>query len=49
LRRVVEQHFQLRLGLLLFEANAVLMLILQPTPSDTSGFEKLAKAADNLH
>jgi hypothetical protein len=26
------------------------MLILEPTPSDTSGFEKLAKtAADNLH
>lgn len=34
----------------IFKANVVLMLILEPTPSDTSGFEKLAKAAaDNIH
>lgn len=34
----------------IFKSNVVLMLILQPTPSDTSGLEKLAKAAaDNLH
>jgi hypothetical protein len=34
----------------IFKSNVVLMLILEPTPSDTSGFEKLAKtAADNLH
>jgi hypothetical protein len=33
----------------IFKSNVVLMLILEPTPSDTSGFEKLAKtAADNL-
>jgi hypothetical protein len=32
------------------KSNVVLMLVLEPTPSDTSGFEKLAKAAaDNLH
>jgi hypothetical protein len=34
----------------IFKSNVVLMLILEPTPSDTSGFEKLAKdSADNLH
>jgi hypothetical protein len=34
----------------ILKSNIVLMLILEPTPSDTSGFEKLAKAAaDNLH
>jgi hypothetical protein len=34
----------------IFKSNVVLMLVLEPTPSDTSGFEKLAKtAADNLH
>ena len=34
----------------IFKSNVVLMLILEPSPSDTSGFEKLAKAAaDNLH
>ena len=34
----------------IFKSNIVLMLILEPTPGDTSGFEKLAKAAaDNLH
>jgi hypothetical protein len=34
----------------IFKSNVVLMLILEPTPNDTSGFEKLAKAAaDNLH
>jgi hypothetical protein len=34
----------------IFKANVVLMLVLEPAPTDTSGFEKLAKdAADNLH
>ncbi|HEV2476740.1 MAG TPA: hypothetical protein VGX22_09370 [Candidatus Dormibacteraeota bacterium] len=34
----------------IFKANVVMMLILEPTPPDTSGFEKLAKdAANNLH
>jgi hypothetical protein len=34
----------------IFKSNVVLMLILEPAPSDTSGFEKLAKAAaDNVH
>lgn len=34
----------------IFKSNVVLMLILEPTPADPSGFEKLAKAAaDNLH
>lgn len=37
-------------SIFIFKANVVLMLILTPSPSDTSGFEKLAKAAaDNLH
>jgi hypothetical protein len=34
----------------IIKANVVLMLVLEPAPPDTSGFEKLAKnAADNLH
>jgi hypothetical protein len=34
----------------IFKSNVVMMLILEPTPTDTSGFEKLAKdAANNLH
>lgn len=34
----------------IFKSNVVMMLILEPAPADTSGFEKLAKdAANNLH
>lgn len=34
----------------IFKSNVVMMLILEPAPADTTGFEKLAKdAADNLH
>jgi hypothetical protein len=34
----------------ILKANVVLMLVLEPAPADTSGFEKLAKdSADNLH
>jgi hypothetical protein len=34
----------------ILKSNIVLLLVLEPTPSDTSGFEKLAKAAaDNIH
>ena len=33
-----------------FKSNVVMMLILEPAPADTTGFEKLAKdAATNLH
>ena len=34
----------------IFKSNVVMMLILEPAPADTSGFEKLAAdAANNLH
>lgn len=34
----------------IFKSNVVIMLILEPAPADTTGFEKLAKdAANSLH
>jgi hypothetical protein len=34
----------------IFKSNVVMMLILEPAPADTTGFEKLAAdAANNLH